>query len=58
MLPGIGSLIVTAQRNFRSADVYALLVLVGLVGFVLNSLFVVVEDLLLRRFPPRMHKLQ
>jgi len=58
MLPGIGSLIVTAQRNFRSADVYALLVLVGLVGFVLNSLFVIVEDLLLRRFPPRMHKLQ
>lgn len=58
MLPGIGSLIVTAQRNFRSADVYALLVLVGLVGFVLNCLFVVVEDLLLRRFPPRMHTLQ
>ena len=58
MLPGIGSLIVTAQRNFRSADVYALLVLVGLVGFVLNRLFVIVEDLLLRRFPPRMHKLQ
>jgi len=58
MLPGVGSLIVTAQRNFRSADVYALLVLVGLVGFALNIFFVVIEDLLLRRFPPRMHNAQ
>ena len=58
MLPGIGSLIVTAQRDFRSADVYGLLVLVGLVGFVLNNVFVVIEDLLLRRYPPRAHKVQ
>ncbi len=58
MLPGIGSLIVTAQRDFRSAEVYGLLALVGLVGFVLNNLFVVIEDLLLRRFPPRAHKIQ
>jgi len=58
MLPGIGSLIVTAQRDFRSAEVYGLLVLVGLIGFVLNSLFLVVEDLMLRRFPPQAHKRQ
>ena len=58
MLPGIGSLIVTAQRDFRSAEVYGLLVLVGLVGFVLNNFFVVIEDLLLRRFPPRAHRTQ
>jgi ABC-type nitrate/sulfonate/bicarbonate transport system permease component len=58
MLPGIGSLIVTAQRDFRSSEVYALLVLVGLVGFVLNNLFVVIEDLTLRRFPPQAHKRQ
>lgn len=58
MLPGIGSLIVTAQRDFRSSEVYALLVLVGLIGFVLNNLFVVIEDLMLRRFPPQAHKRQ
>ena len=58
MLPGIGSLIVTAQRDFRSAEVYGLLVLVGLVGFVLNNVFVLIEDLVLRRFPPRAHRQQ
>ncbi len=58
MLPGIGSLIVTAQRDFRSAEVYGLLVLVGLIGFILNNLFVVMEDLLLRRYPPRAHRTQ
>lgn len=58
MLPGIGSLIVTAQRDFRSAEVYGLLVLVGLIGFVLNNIFVVVEEMLLRRFPPHAHRQQ
>jgi ABC-type nitrate/sulfonate/bicarbonate transport system permease component len=52
-LPGIGSLIVLSQRQFRSAEVYGLLVLVGLMGFALNSLFVVIEGLVLRRWPPR-----
>jgi ABC-type nitrate/sulfonate/bicarbonate transport system permease component len=58
MLPGIGSLIVTAQRDYRSAEVYGLLVLVGLLGFGLNISFVVIEDMLLRRFPPRAHRQQ
>jgi len=53
-LPGVGSLIVVAQRQFRSADVYGLLVVVGLMGFLLNSLFAVIEQLILRRWPPRM----
>jgi ABC-type nitrate/sulfonate/bicarbonate transport system permease component len=52
-LPGIGSLIVVAQRQFRSADVYGLLVVVGLMGFLINNLFAIVEQLLLRRWPPR-----
>jgi ABC-type nitrate/sulfonate/bicarbonate transport system permease component len=52
-LPGIGSLIVLSQRQFRSAEVYGLLVLVGLLGFALNNLFVVIEGLVLRRWPPR-----
>lgn len=52
-LPGIGSLIVIAQRQFRSADVYGLLVVVGLLGFIINNLFVMAEQLVLRRWPPR-----
>jgi ABC-type nitrate/sulfonate/bicarbonate transport system permease component len=52
-LPGIGSLIVDAQRKFRSADVYGLLVVVGLMGFLINSLFAIAEQVLLRRWPPR-----
>jgi len=52
-LPGVGSLIVISQRQFRSADVYGLLVLVGLMGFVLNNLFTAIEGLVLSRWPPR-----
>jgi ABC-type nitrate/sulfonate/bicarbonate transport system permease component len=50
---GVGSLIVVAQRQFRSADVYGLLVVVGLMGFLVNSLFAIAEQVLLRRWPPR-----
>lgn len=57
MLPGIGSLIVSAQREYRSPEVYALLVLVGLIGFALNNLFVICEGWLLSRWPPLAHKL-
>jgi ABC-type nitrate/sulfonate/bicarbonate transport system permease component len=52
-LPGIGSLIVVAQRQFRSADVYGLLIVVGVLGFLINSLFAIAEQMLLRRWPPR-----
>jgi ABC-type nitrate/sulfonate/bicarbonate transport system permease component len=52
MLPGVGSLIVAAQRHYQSAAVYGLLVLIGLIGFVLNNIFVVVESALLSRWPP------
>lgn len=51
-LPGIGSMIVTSQRQFRSADVYSLLVLVGLFGFLVNAIFVVVERRILKAWPP------
>lgn len=52
-LPGIGSLIVTSQRQFRSAEVYGLLIVVGLMGFALNNLFVSLEGFVLSRWPPR-----
>jgi ABC-type nitrate/sulfonate/bicarbonate transport system permease component len=50
-LPGIGSLIVTSQRQFRSAEVYGMLVLVGILGLVVNSIFTSVERAVLRRWP-------
>ena len=53
-LPGIGSLIVTSQRQFRSAEVYGLLVLVGILGLLVNAVFTVIEDAVLRRWPPTM----
>jgi ABC-type nitrate/sulfonate/bicarbonate transport system permease component len=52
-LPGIGSLIVISQRQFHSAEVYGLLVVVGFMGFVLNTAFGTLEGLLLRRWPPK-----
>jgi ABC-type nitrate/sulfonate/bicarbonate transport system permease component len=53
LLPGIGSLIVRAQREYQSAQVYGLLVLVGIIGFVLNNGFVLIEGFILRHWPPR-----
>ena len=52
-LPGIGALMIRSQRNFQSSEVYALLVMVGLFGFVVNDLFAVVEGVIMRRWPPR-----
>jgi ABC-type nitrate/sulfonate/bicarbonate transport system permease component len=44
---------IRSQRNFQSSEVYALLVMVGLFGFVVNDLFAVVEGVIMRRWPPR-----
>jgi len=52
-LPGIGSLMIRSQRNFQSSEVYALLVLVGLFGLVINDVFLVIEGIILQRWPPR-----
>ena len=53
LLPGIGSLIVRAQREYQSAQVYGLLVLIGMLGFLLNNGFILVEAFVLRHWPPR-----
>ncbi len=53
LVPGIGSLIVRAQREYQSAQVYGLLVLVGALGFLLNNGFALLEGFLLRHRPPR-----
>jgi ABC-type nitrate/sulfonate/bicarbonate transport system permease component len=52
-LPGVGALMMQSQRNFQSAQVYALLVMVGLFGFVVNDLFAIIEAIMLRRWPER-----
>jgi ABC-type nitrate/sulfonate/bicarbonate transport system permease component len=52
-LPGVGALMIQAQRNFQSAQVYALLVMVGSFGFAVNGLFAAVEAIVLRRWRPK-----
>jgi ABC-type nitrate/sulfonate/bicarbonate transport system permease component len=50
---GIGALMIGAQRNFQSPQVYGLLVLIGLFGLCVNNMFAVFEAVLLRRWPPK-----
>ncbi len=52
-IEGIGALMIAAQRNFQSGQVYGLLVFVGLFGFLLNNAFTIVQAVILRRWPPR-----
>jgi ABC-type nitrate/sulfonate/bicarbonate transport system permease component len=53
-LPGLGRDIFLAQRNFRSADLYAGLIMLGSIGFIVNYALLMVEQRLLRwRHPNR-----
>ena len=52
-LEGIGALMIRAQRNFQSGQVFGLLVVVGLFGYLVNSIFAVIEAAVMRRWPPR-----
>jgi ABC-type nitrate/sulfonate/bicarbonate transport system permease component len=52
-IEGIGALMIGAQRNFQSPQVYGLLVLIGLFGLLVNNVFAVCEAILLRRWPPK-----
>jgi ABC-type nitrate/sulfonate/bicarbonate transport system permease component len=47
-LPGLGRDIFLAQRNFRSADLYAGLIILGSIGFIANHVLLQVEKRLLR----------
>lgn len=47
-LPGIGRDIFMAQRNFRSADLYAGLILLGIIGFTVNYALLTIERRILR----------
>jgi ABC-type nitrate/sulfonate/bicarbonate transport system permease component len=37
LMPGLGALLLMAQRNFNAAEVFGLLAVVGLFGFILNA---------------------
>ena len=47
-LPGLGQNILLAQRSFRSAELYAGIVVLGLMGFAANQLLLLAERRLLR----------
>jgi len=52
-MPGLGGLLIAGQRNFNSAQVFGMLVVVGLLGLAVNLLVNVAEAIVLRRWPPR-----
>ena len=43
-LPGLGRDIFFAQRNFRSADLYAGLIMLGALGFIVNYVLLLIEN--------------
>jgi len=50
--PGIGSLLVQAQRNFISAQAFGVLIVVGVFGFLVNTSVGALEQRVLRAWPP------
>jgi sulfonate transport system permease protein len=47
-LPGVGQNILLAQRSFRSPELYAGIVVLGIMGFAANQLVLFAERRLLR----------
>jgi len=45
---GVGFQLVQAQRNFRTLDVWATVVLLGIIGYTLNTILAIVEGYVLR----------
>jgi ABC-type nitrate/sulfonate/bicarbonate transport system permease component len=48
---GLGKLLSTAQQNFQSAEVYGIVVIVGVIALLINTLVSVLESFLLRYRP-------
>jgi ABC-type nitrate/sulfonate/bicarbonate transport system permease component len=51
--PGLGGLIMSAERTYDASGVYGLLVLIGVIGLLLTGLFGRAERLILARWPSR-----
>ena len=51
--PGLGGLIMSAERTYDASAVYGLLVVIGIIGLLLTSLFNRAERLILARWPSR-----
>ena len=50
---GIGSDLAFAQWNYQVAVAFGLIAVMGVVGYAINSAFLVFEGIVLRRWPPR-----
>jgi ABC-type nitrate/sulfonate/bicarbonate transport system permease component len=48
---GIGRDLIDAQRDYRAASAFGLLFVVGVFGYLLNASFVIIEGLVLKRWP-------
>jgi ABC-type nitrate/sulfonate/bicarbonate transport system permease component len=48
---GLGSLLLTSQRDFQSSELWGLLLLVGLLGYLVNTVVGLLERWLLRNMP-------
>jgi len=51
-IPGLGALLSRAQQNYQSAQVYGLLVLIGLLALLVNAVVAGIESWVLRYRPP------
>lgn len=51
-IPGLGGLMIMAQRNFNAGQVFGLLIVIGACGFVVNALFQILESVALQKWPP------
>ena len=50
-VPGLGSMLLASQRSFQSTEVFAMLVVIGLLGYSLNVLVRLLQSRLLRNWP-------
>jgi ABC-type nitrate/sulfonate/bicarbonate transport system permease component len=50
---GLGGLMISGQRNYNSAQVFGILVIVGLLGLIINYLSTFLEYKILKNWPPK-----
>ena len=50
---GLGGIMIAGQRNYNSAQVFGVLVIVGLVGLGINLFSQFIENRVLKNWPPK-----